>query len=87
MFATRRVLEKVRFTEDMLPGEDVEWAHQAIKHFGLQKFKVITNTWLITSSRRFEEHGYLNIILRWAKTWPFGLITGKKDEDYFNMKL
>lgn len=83
MFATRDVLRKAQFRETIELGEDVEWAHNVIKAFGLRKFKVIRKSWLVTSARRFEKYGYLSVVLRWAKTWPFGSITGKEDLTYF----
>ena len=83
MFATREVIKKVQFRETIELGEDVDWSHNVIRAFGLRKFKVIRKSWLITSARRFEKHGYLSVVLRWANTWPFGLITKKKDLTYF----
>ena len=83
MFCTAEVFQKIRFNEDVALGEDVEWSHNVIRHIGLPSFKVITDSWLLTSARRLEDEGYLKTIVRWAQTWPFGLITNRKDRTYF----
>ena len=29
------------------------------------------------------KQGYLKVVIRWAKTWPFGSLSKKKDLTYF----
>ncbi len=84
MFCTKDVFLSEKFRPSLQIGEDVEWAHRVIKRIGYRRFKVIIDSWLITSARRFEKNGYLRTLLRWSQTWPFGLLTGKKDTTYFD---
>lgn len=86
MFGTKEVFREIKYDENLELGEDVNWSHRVIRKYGSKLFKVITKTWLVTSARRLEK-GYAATIWRWAKVWPFGLVTGKKDDAYFDEKF
>lgn len=55
------------FDESLVLAEDVNFSKKVKKKYGRKKIKVISDSGIITSARRFEQAGYIKTLGQWLK--------------------
>jgi glycosyltransferase involved in cell wall biosynthesis len=79
VFCNRELFDKVGgFDSELAYGEDGVFSRKAMQH---APYHFITSSTASTSMRRFEQKGYLAVMLYWIKAWA-RFKMGKKNGEY-----